>query len=69
MKFFDNDPGFVMGKIGIWDPRWKKIRIRDKHAGSPALIFLPERYNRPLLQVGNPQHCLSGIIKKMLRSQ
>jgi hypothetical protein len=35
MKFMVTS--FLVGS-GIWDPRWKKIRIRDKHPASATLV-------------------------------
>jgi hypothetical protein len=34
-KFFDGDPGSGIKKIRIWDPGWKKFRIRDPVTNIP----------------------------------
>jgi hypothetical protein len=48
LKFFDADPGSVMEKFRIWDPRRKKFGsgISDKHPGSATLEITSIRFKK-----------------------
>ena len=58
------DQGSRMEKLRsrIWDPGWKKIRIRDKHPGAAKLEILSENLLGLKEPNNNPTLCGKGIL-------